>query len=307
MRFTGEFKKKFALEKNVLYLYRKFQTMEQAESEKILFPYDFSPESNHAMQYLVGLTKIFNYSVEFLNILDPGTKKYMQEHKLTKQELTEKFAKLAQEFQAKNNIPISYLLKNAPIKRLRKLSEKEEVSFTFLAINEPEKMAAKIMKVVTTSPVPAFVVQNGVDFKPVKNILFPIDDSYTSRQKAGWALRFARKTNAKIHIFPMNPAALIKPEKEKKQRTVIDSVEWFFAKNHVEYVTELSSVIYDEFDNDIIKYSKNANIDLIIIMIPPVKLFRPITKDDFRIIFNSVKIPVFCVNERNLFLGGGIS
>jgi nucleotide-binding universal stress UspA family protein len=280
--------------------------METQEYPKILFPYDFSPESNHAMQYLAGLSKIFNYSVEILNIIDPGTKNFIKDNNLSKLQLEEKVAELARGFQDKHNISTSHLIKNVPIKRIRKISEKEKVSFTFLAINEPAKMASKIMKVVTTSPVPAFVVQNGVEYKPYKKILFRLDDASISRQKAGWTLRFAKRTNATVHIFSINPALLGDKEKAAKHRKVIDTVERFFEKNQIDYVTEISKVSLVDFDNDIMVYSKKTGIDLITIMIP-VTFWSPINPYVFKLIFNPEKIPVLCVNQRDLYLGGGIS
>jgi hypothetical protein len=280
--------------------------METQDYHKILFPYDFSPESDHAMHYLFGLSRIFDYSVEILNIFDPGTKNYMKEHNLSRSQLTDRVAELARKFQDKYNISTSYLIKNVPIKRIRRISEKEEVTFTFLAINEPGKMASKIMVVVATSPVPVFVVQNEVEYLPFKNILFPLEDSGISRQKAGWVLRFAKKNNAKVHIFSVNPASLENSEKGNKQRQIIDTVEWFFTKNKVSFITELSHDIYSEFNNDILRYADKSGIDLISIMIP-MKVFRSISRDDFKIIFNPSKIPVLCVNQRDLFLGGGIS
>jgi hypothetical protein len=280
--------------------------MDQKEKPKILFPYDFSPESDYSMQYLIGLTKVFDYSVEILNIFDPGTRKYMNENKLSKSGLNDKVAQLARDFQTKYDIPVTYLIKNVPIKRIRKISEREKVSFTFLAINEPQKMASTIMKVVTTSPVPALVVQNGVDFKPFTNILFPIDDSPTSRQKAGWALRFAKKSNAIVHIYSINPASLNSKEKEHKQFKVIDTVEQFFAKNRVSYVSEISQGNYHDFDSDILKYAEKIKADLYVIMIPK-QVFKSIRQLDFKLIFNSEKIPVLCVNQRDLFVGGGFN
>jgi hypothetical protein len=280
--------------------------MDQQETNKILFPYDFSPESDYSMKYLVELTKGFSYSVEILNIFDPGTKKFMKENNMTKLALTERVAQLAKDFQTKYNIPISYLIRNVPIKNIRKISEKERVSFTFLAINEPQKMASNIMKVVATSPVPALVVQNGVDYKPYNNIIFPLDDSMTSRQKAGWALRFAKKSNATVHIFSINPASLKSKEKEYRQIKVIDTVEQFFARKGVRFVSEISQGSYDDFDNDILKYAKKVSADLYVIMIPK-RIFKSILQIDFKIIFNPEKIPVLCVNQRDLFVGGGFN
>jgi nucleotide-binding universal stress UspA family protein len=281
--------------------------METQEHPKILFPYDFSIESDNAIHYLIGLAGIFNYTVEILNISDPGTKKYMLEHKLSHPELSQKVAEIARDFRNKHGIDASFVIKNVPIHSIRKISEKAKVSFTFLAINEPQKRGATgIMKVVTASPVPVFVVQNGVEFKPYKNILFPLDDTITSRQKAGWALRFAHKNNATIHIFSVNPASLKNQQKGRKQRSVIESVEKFFSDNNVNFVTEIANGTYDDFDNDAVNYAERVGIDLFIIMIPK-KLFRPISHLDFKLIFNPGKIPVLCVNERDLFLGGGIT
>jgi nucleotide-binding universal stress UspA family protein len=280
--------------------------MDQQEKPKILFPYDFSAESNYSMQYLINLTRVFDYSVEILNIFDPGTLRFMRENKLSKEGLIDRVKQLALDFQTKYNIQATYLIKNVPIKRIRNISVKEKVSFNFLAINEPQKMASTIMKVVTTSPVPAFVVQNGVDFKPFKNILFPIDDSLSSRQKAGWALRFAKKSNATIHIFSVNPASLSTKEKEYKQFKVIDTVEQFFAKNRVSFVSEISQGNYKDFDNDIMKYAEKIEADLCVIMIPK-QVFKSIRQLDFEIIFNTEKIPVLCVNQRDLFVGGGFN
>lgn len=280
--------------------------MTQQEKPKILFPYDFSPESDHSMQYLTKLSKVFNYSVEILNIFDPGTKKFMKDNNLSKSALTEKVAQIANDFQAKHHVAATYLLKDVPIKRIRRISMQEKVSFTFLAMNEPQKMASTIMKVVTTSPVPVLVVQNGVEYKPFNNIIFPLDESVTSRQKAGWTLRFAKKSHATVHIYSVNPASLDSKEKEYKQFKVIDSVEKFFGKNGVRFVSEISQGNYDDFDNDIMKYAEKISADLFVIMIP-VKMFRSIAQADFKLIFNPAKIPILCVNQRDLFVGGGFN
>jgi len=49
--------------------------MDTQNKPTILFPYDFTPESDFAVDYLVGLSKLFNFSAEILNIYDEGTQK----------------------------------------------------------------------------------------------------------------------------------------------------------------------------------------------------------------------------------------
>jgi nucleotide-binding universal stress UspA family protein len=280
--------------------------MEKNTYPKILFPYDFSPESDHAIKYLDGLADIFQYSIDVLNILDPGTMEFLRKNNLTRKDLDGKVAALTEEITKRHKIPATYVINNVPIKKIRKISTKEDAEFIFLALTEPQNMASRIMKVVTTSPVPAFVVQNGVDFKPIKNILFPLDDSPTSRQKASWALRFAKKTGAKIHIFSINPATLGDKERQQKQYRIIESVEEFFTKNHVPYVSEISKGGDAEFDGEIMDYASNHEIDLYVIMIPR-KMFKSISQRDFKLIFNPTKIPILCVNHRDVLVSGGFN
>ncbi len=281
--------------------------MEPKSKNTILFPYDFSKESDSVMEYLSQFSKMYEFSVKFLNILDPGTKKFMSENHMNKSSLSQKISEMANDFQTKNDVYSSSLIKNAPIKKIRKISIKEDVTFTMLGIAEPKKYSTKIMKVVTTSPVPIFVVQEGVSFKPYRNIVFPLDEAIDSRQKAGWALKIAKKSNATIHIFSISPAALKNKEKEHRQYKVIDTVERFFTKNHVNFHTETSQGGYKDYAEDTMRYADKVNADLFIIMIVPKKIMKPINPVDFKLIFNPSKIPILCVNQRDLFVGGGIT
>jgi len=281
--------------------------MNNPNTPTILFPYDFTVESDCAHEYLVGLSQLFDYSIEILNIYDSGTKKYMRDNKLDNTALEDKIRQMSMYFQEKNEIVSTYLVKNAPIKNIRRIAQKEKVAFTLLGITEPKKPSTVIMKVVTTSPVPVFVVQEGVTYKPFKNILFPLDDSPASRQKAGWAIKFAKASDATVHIYTLSPAALKSKEREFKQYQYIESCERFFARNNVKFVTETSQGSFKDYPDEIKKYAQEINADLYIIMIRPKKIFKAMDPIDFKLIFNHQKVPILCVNQRDLFLGGGIT
>ncbi len=282
--------------------------MDTQNKPTILFPYDFSEESDFAIEYLVGLAKLFDFSAEILNIYDSGTRKFMQENKLGKNDLEDKIRQMAKDLQDKHGIMSTYLIKNAPIERIKKISRNEHVTFTLLGIARQFKPSTKIMKVITTSPVPAFVVQKGVPYKPFKTILFPLDESDASRQKAGWALRFANACpDATIHIYTISPAALKSKEREFKQYKVIESCEHFFARNRVKFVTETSQGNYKDYPLEVKKYAEAINADLYVIMIRPHKMFQVIDPVDYQLIFNQQKIPLLCVNQRDIFVGGGFT
>jgi len=282
--------------------------MDTQNKPTILFPYDFTPESDFAVDYLVGLSKLFNFSAEILNIYDEGTKKYMKENHLDRPALEQKIQEMAKDLEEKHGIMTSYLMKNVSIKRIRQISRNENVTFTLLGIIKPFKPSTKILKVITTSPVPAFVVQTGIPFKPIKNIVFPLDDSTASRQKAGWALRFAKACrDATVHIYTISPAALKSKEREFKQYKVIESCEHFFYRNGVNFVTETSQGNYKDYPLELKKYAESIAADLYVIMIRPKKMFSSIDPVDYQLIFNQQKIPVLCVNQRDLFVGGGFT
>ncbi|HOY32481.1 MAG TPA: universal stress protein [Bacteroidales bacterium] len=282
--------------------------MDTQNKPTILFPYDFSPESDFAIEYLVGLSKTFNFSVEILNIYDVGTKKFMQENNLDKSALEDRIRQMSVDLQEKHGIMSTYLIKNTAVKNIRKISLKEHVTFTLLGISKPYKPSNRIIKVITTSPVPVFVVQKGVPYKPFKNIVFPLDDSPASRQKAAWALKFASTfEDVLIHIYTISPAALKSKEREFKQYKVIESCEHFFARNGVKFVTETSQGSYKDYPMEIKKYAESINADMFIIMIRPKKMFSNVDPVDIQLIFNQQKLPLLCVNQRDLNVGGGFN
>lgn len=282
--------------------------MDNQNKPTILFPYDFSPECDFAVEHLVGLAKLFNFSVEILNIYDSGTKKFMQENKLDKNDLVDRIRQMSENLHEKHGIMSTYLIKNAPIKRIRNISQKEHVSFTLLGLKKPPKPSTRIMKVVTTSPVPVYVVQEGIPFKPFKHILFPLDDSVASRQKAKWAVKIANVCkDAVFHIYTISPAALKSKEREFKQYHYIESVERFFNQKGVNFVTETSQGSYKDYPHEIKKYAESIEADLYVIMIRPRKLFSVIDTIDFQLIFNQRKTPLLCVNQRDVFVGGGFN
>jgi len=282
--------------------------MDAQSKPTILSPYDFSAESDFAIEYLIGLAKLFNYSVEILNIFDSGTLKFMKENNLDKNALEDKIRQMSADLQEKHGIMSNYLIKNVPIKRIRKISLKEQVSFTMLGISKPFKSSKGIIKVITTSPVPAFVVQKGTPFKPFRKILFPLDDSMSSRQKAGWALKFAKALgDATVYIYTISPAALKSKEREFKQYKVIESCEHFFTRNGVKFVTETSQGSYKDYPFEIKKYAEKIEADMYIIMVRPKRMFSLVDPIDLQLIYNQQKIPLLCVNQRDLFVGGGIT
>jgi hypothetical protein len=83
--------------------------------------------------------------------------------------------------------------------------------------------------------------------------------------------------------------------------------ERYFVKNRIKFVTETSQGSYKDYTDEALKYAESIESDLFIVMIRPPKISKPISEIDFKLIFNPQKTPILCVNQRDLFLGGGIA
>lgn len=281
--------------------------MEMKSNKSILFPYDFSGVSDCAQEHLAGIAKMFGYSIQILNILDPGTKAYMRKNSLNVGGLKASLEEIAEKLRAEPGQEAEVIIKNVSIVRMRKLADSLNAACMVLGIDEPKRRASSIMKVVTKSPVPVFVIQQGAVFSPYKNILFPLDDAADSLQKVGWATAVAKATGAKVHIFSVKPSAIPLKEKQYKQIKMVEQVETFFARHRVDFTSFIATGKLDDFADETIEYGKTVESDLYIILNRTKKLFSRISALDMQLIFNHTQTPALCVNKRDLFVAGGFS
>jgi nucleotide-binding universal stress UspA family protein len=254
---------------------------------------------------MVGIAKMFGYSIKLLNILDPGTKAYMRKNRLNAGGLKAILEEMADKFRTEHTQDTEVIVKNVSILKMRKLADSLNVACMVLGIDEPKRRASKIMKVVTKSPVPVFVIQQGAEFSPYKNILFPLDDAADSLQKVGWATAIAKATGATVHIFSVKPSAIPLKERQYKQIKMVEQVETFFARHRVDFTTNIAVGSLDDFADETIAYGKTISADLYIILNRTKKLFSRISSLDMQLIFNHTQTPAICVNKRDLFVAGG--
>jgi len=278
--------------------------MNKERNPIILLPYDFTEVSDGAVKHACALAKMFGYSLRLLNILDPGTIKYMRANNMKISDIESKLEEMAEMIRKDKDIEVDYVLKKGSIKTMCKLAEAYLVSFMVLGIDEPRKNNSQILKVVSKSPVPVFVIQRNSEMMNYKNILFPLDDFFASRQKVGWAARLAKTTNAQISIFSVNPPG---SEEGFKYQRIIEQVEEFFYQRNIPYSTTLSEGGMDTFTRETVQFGTEHHCDVYVIMHRPKKLFGAIHPIDYQLIFNESRTPVLCVNLQDIMVSGGFS
>lgn len=278
--------------------------MSKNKKPVIFLPYDFTEVSKSAIKHGASLAKLFGYSITILNIYDKSTRMYLKMSNMNKSDLAFKLEEMCTFIKNNSGVDVDYVLRDGSINSIGILAKELEVSFMVLGIDEPKGGHSEIMKVVSKSPVPVFVVQQRSEESEYKHIFFPLDDFHGSRQKVGWAAHLAKTSNARISIFSIT---LTDKEKIYKHKKIIEQIEMFFEKHGISYSTHFAKGAIKDFSEEAIQFGVESKCDLFVIMHRPKKLFSSLDPIDKKFIFNSAKLPVMCVNLMDIGVAGGFN
>jgi nucleotide-binding universal stress UspA family protein len=160
------------------------------------------------------------------------------------------------------------------------------------------------LKVIIGSSAPFIVVQDKPPtHEKYSNIVFPIDFKSENKEKLYWAIYFGKYFHSKVHLYkyPVTDRSL-----QRKIDANLNFAIRFLVQNNLDYEIH-SPEKSKNFNKETVEFAKQINADLILIMTT-----KYITFIDYifgareqRIIANSAKIPVMCVNPKANFAGVG--
>ena len=272
--------------------------MEKLE-RPIIVPWDFSSVAENAFQHAVNISKALNREILLLHIVAEE-----RDVKSKKSELVASSEKLGKEYGKK---PHAEVVKGSIFKaigdRAKELKAEMIIMGTHGMKGAQKLFGSKALKVVVSSRIPFFVVQD----KPVKakidTILLPIDFKRENKEKANWIYYLARNFNAKFIILKS------KAKDKGFKRKVLSNIKYIesFLKGHdVEYEIVTSSG-KQKFKKEIVEFAKEHQADLILIMAT-----RDIRWVDYLlgapeqyILANPENIPIMCMNPKPAKIEGG--
>ncbi len=117
-------------------------------------------------------------------------------------------------------------------------------------------------KIVNQANCPVISVQTHAKKLGFTNIVLPIDDAIHSRQKVDYAIELAKKYTSKIHILGLLETT--EDNEEGKFNIKIDAVEEAIKKAGLPLSRKI--IKGDHLAAEALKYSKEINADLIVIM-----------------------------------------
>ncbi|MDZ7741233.1 MAG: universal stress protein [Bacteroidota bacterium] len=268
----------------------------------ILIPTDFSEVCNNAIRYGVEMCKHLDHNLCLLHVVDKATRAWMKKEKITIRDINAKLQAIANDIEEKDKFVVQTITRKGNIfESIGDVAEEIDAEMILLGthgkVGWQKLTGSYALRVITDSPVPVIVVQENKFKDSFDHIVFPIDDSYATRQKVSWAVHIARKYDAKVHIYQSNETSA---DLKHKLDVISAQIKKVFTENKIKHEYRIAEK-EGNFANQVNAFAEKINADLIMIMTNgnenmPVFILGPW---DEKILFNPAGIPVMCINPHD--------
>jgi nucleotide-binding universal stress UspA family protein len=273
--------------------------MENQNTNPILVTWDFTNISQCALEHAVRISRTIKKEIILLHIVLPKT----PENELAAKR--DKLALVCEETERRFGIkPSTHILEGSIFRDISKYASENSASLVVMGTHgmkgSQKLFGSWALKVIVGSSVPFIVVQEPPkSHEKYSNIVFSIDFKSENKEKLNWAIYLGKYFNSKVHLFkyPISDKSL-----QRKINTNLNFAIRFLIQNNLDYEIHSPEKSKD-FEKETVEFAKQINADLILIMTT-----KYITIFDYmfgakeqRIIANSAKIPVMCVNPKANF------
>ena len=274
---------------------------EDQDNNVIVVTWDFTHVSEYALAHAVKIAYMMRYEIKLFHIVETGTPSEQIEN------ARRKMAQVAADTLKRDGIVCKVVVKEGSL--FTAISEYATQSNTQLVVmgthgrkGVQKLFGSKALKVIAGSNTPFIVVKSKpIEILKISNVVFPIDFKKENKEKLQWAIFIGKNFQSKIHLFkyPVSDSDL-----QKKVNTNLNFAIRFLKQNNIEYEIHTSPK-KGSFVNATIRFSEKINADMIIVMTTKyITVFDYMFgADEQKMIDNSAKIPVMCVNPRTGFAG----
>lgn len=271
----------------------------EKDSKLIVIPWDFSQVAENAMAHGAKIAKMVDNELRLLHIVDKKL------NALQKEELTTRLSETAAKTERIYNIKVdTFIMEGNIFNAISKYVGDVKANLVIMGTHGMKGMqkitGSWALKVIAGSKVPFIVVQDPPeDMSKYQNILFPIDFKTEQKEKLHWAIFMGKYFDSKVNILQ---AATQDKSLLKKQKVNLNFAIKFLIQNRIDY--EIHTVEKSgNFAKDIIKFTKDKKIDMVIIMTTKNLNFSDyvVGAHEQYLIANSSHIPVMCINPKANF------
>lgn len=274
--------------------------MEKLE-RPIIVPWDFSQVAENAFQHAVNVSKALNREILLLHVVPDA-----QNAGSKKEEMEAAAEKLGNEYGKK---PYTEMVDGSIFNAIGDTAKELKAEMIIMGthgIKGAQKLfGSKALKVVVSSRIPFFIVQDKPAKDKIETILLPIDFKRENKEKANWIYYLARNFGAKFIILKS------KAKDKGFRKKIISNIKYIesFLKGHDVAYEIVTTEGKQSFKKEIVDFAKKREADLILVMAT-----RDIRWVDYLLgapeqylIANPEGISVMCMNPKPAKLSGGFS
>lgn len=247
---------------------------EKFEVNKILIPIDFSKTSKVALEHAANLCSKFKSELYLLHVFTTSNIEVFpnlnmaKDYDNVKNAVAKEIETVANDFREKYGVKVNAEIKDGSIsKEIVNTAEEVEADMIVMGTHgvsgfEEFFLGSNAYRVVTSSTVPVFTIQEGSKKTGYERILLPIDNSQHSRDKVAEAAYFAQAFGAKIFI-----AGLVDKEGEEDKNKLnlkIKQVEDYLHNKGGDF--DRTFLHGDDVADMTMEYAEKIDADLIFIM-----------------------------------------
>jgi nucleotide-binding universal stress UspA family protein len=279
-----------------------------AKKDIILAATDFTHVGDFAIDNAAALARVLNAKVMILHVINKETHRKLRKEGREPAWVDERLQEDATRVQAASPVEAGWISKEGSIfTTIAEVAREHQAKYVFIGTHGKKGIQRLLgsfaLKVIKRSPSPVFSVKKPAEGNTFRNIVYPLDLELGSKQKVKWANHLGKLAGTSFHLLVYNPS---EKSLKAKVRADLNQVLKIMDQHGVRH-TETFAAEGESFSRQIIPFARQKQADAIIISTDPSKIsWALFGSSDEKIIYNEEKIPVLCINSKdlNLIIGG---
>lgn len=246
--------------------------------KKILIPYDFSETADLALEHAVFMAKLHKADIVLVHVIESfsfasaissafGKSQSEFEDKIESSAGT-RLQQLVEKLHHDSGMKVSFKTENGKIyKKIVHIAEEENADIVVMGTHgvsgfQDFLVGTNTYRVVMSAPCPVISVQTHSKKIGFKDIVLPIDNSHSSRQKVRHCVEIAKHYNSIVHIAGM--MTMNDLDMQRRFEVKVHQVQSFLEEHEIAHTVKVFKT--DNSPVATLNYSNQINADLLVIM-----------------------------------------
>jgi nucleotide-binding universal stress UspA family protein len=245
---------------------------------RILIPYDFSETAQLALEHAVFMAKLHKAEITLAYVMESYSfasaissafgKSQSEFEKKIESSANEKLQALADKLHHDSGMKVTFKMESGKIyKKIINIAEDTDIDIIVMGTHgvsgfQDFLVGSNTYRVVMGAPCPVISVQAHAKKIGFKDIVLPIDNSHSSRQKVKHSVEIAKHYNSIVHIAGMMTMSDV--DMQRRFEIKIHQVQSFLEEHEIAHTVKIFKT--DNPASATMNYANQINSDLIIVM-----------------------------------------